>query len=263
MTRLPGKTTLQSCFSKFSALGLALSFLSRLLPGRAASKEEMSATLCWYPLAGLILGLILALPFYFLQCFGFTASGNKVFLWGLLFSIAHVWLTRALHWDGWADIFDALGSGKNGEEFYKILKDSRIGAFGALSLVLGFSCMLIGSSYCLEAGKWPALVFALVTGRCAVAPLAFGLKAAPASVLGALHCACAKRVNVASAILSAALCGIICVGFEAAAPALLAAFGGLVPLRRLAVKHGGINGDFMGFAVVWGELIVLLTAATV
>jgi adenosylcobinamide-GDP ribazoletransferase len=240
---------------------LAISFLSRLLPGRAASAEDISASLFWYPPAGLILGLILALPFFFLQQLAFFSSGHAVFLWGLLFTVAHAWLTRALHWDGWADIFDALGSGKAGREFYAVLKDSRIGTFGALSLILGLFGMICASSLCLQAGSWPALVFAVVLGRSLVAPLAFGLKAAPESILGALLCARANLPAAVSAFCFAGLCGILCLGFARTSAALLVAAPGLVFLRRLAARQGGLNGDFMGFAIVWGELGALFTAA--
>jgi adenosylcobinamide-GDP ribazoletransferase len=246
---------------KLNSLFLAISFLSRLLPGRAAGKEEMSASLFWFPVAGLLLGLVLALPFFFLQNFTRLASGHGVLLEGLLYTAAHAWVTRALHWDGWTDVFDALGSGKEGREFYRVLKDSRTGTFGALALFLGLTGMVLASAGCLEAGKWPVLIFAVVLGRCMAAPLTFGLAAAPESTLGALFRARGVWTDVAPAVCFALLCGLVCAGFAQTIRAALAAVCGIALLRRLAAKHGGLNGDFIGCAIVWGELGALLTGA--
>jgi adenosylcobinamide-GDP ribazoletransferase len=246
---------------KLKSLFLAISFLSRLLPGRAADEEEMSSSLFWFPVAGLLLGLLLALPFFFLQNFTRLTSGHGVLLGGLLYTAAHAWLTRALHWDGWADIFDALGSGKERRDFYRVLKDSRIGTFGALALFLGLAGMVFAAAGCLEAGKWPTLIFAAVLGRCMVAPLTFGLAAAPESTLGALFRARAIWPDVAPAVCFALLCGLVCAGLAQTIQATLAAACGIALLRRLAVKHDGLNGDFIGCTIVWGELGALLAGA--
>lgn len=244
---------------------LALSFLSRLAPGRVAAESEISASLAWYPLAGLALGLALALPFALLgQAFPILMAG-KAWLAGLAFTALHAWLTRALHWDGWADLFDAMGGGHSPEAFRKILKDSRLGAFGGIALALGLAGMLVGSVYCLTVGAWPALVWAVLLGRCLVAPLVYGAQAMPGSSLGRLMLrdkdAGRQGLLPLLSLAFALLAGLACVKVTAALAGLALGLAGVLFLRRLAARQGGMNGDYMGAAITWGELAGLLTAA--
>ncbi|MDR1124742.1 MAG: adenosylcobinamide-GDP ribazoletransferase [Deltaproteobacteria bacterium] len=249
---------------------LALSFLSRLAPARLAAEGEIAASLAWYPLAGLVLGLALALPFALPlvllgQTFPFFPAA-QAWLAGLAFTALHAWLTRALHWDGWADLFDAMGGGHTPETFQKILKDSRLGAFGGIALALGLAGMLLGSSSCLAAGAWPALLWAVLLGRCLVAPLAWQAKPMPGSSLGRLLLRPARSTRHAAlapitAPVFALLAGFACVGVPTALAALAAALAGVLFLRRLAARQGGLNGDYLGAAITWGELAGLLTAA--
>ena len=81
-------------------------------------------------------------PFFFFlsACFSllFQIILNNYLLSALVFLFCGCLLIRGLHHDGLADVADAFGSGKRGEEFRKILKDSRIGSFGALALIFYF-----------------------------------------------------------------------------------------------------------------------------
>ena len=54
----------------------------------------------------------------------------------LLSTIGGVWLTGAFHEDGFADVADGYGGGWNAQQILDIMKDSRVGAFGAISLML-------------------------------------------------------------------------------------------------------------------------------
>ncbi len=54
----------------------------------------------------------------------------------LLCMVATVWLTGAFHEDGLADVADGLGGSRDRARALEIMKDSRIGAFGAIALVL-------------------------------------------------------------------------------------------------------------------------------
>ena len=86
-----------------------------------------------YPFVGAVL-------FFLSACFSllFQIILNNYLLSALVFLFCGCLLIRGLHHDGLADVADAFGSGKRGEEFRKILKDSRIGSFGALALIFYF-----------------------------------------------------------------------------------------------------------------------------
>lgn len=238
-----------------SEFTLALSFLSRLVPGRAADESEISASVRWYPLAGLVIGLVLALPF------ALGLAAGKPLLQGVLFGIFYLWLTRALHLDGLADLCDALGSGRHSDEFYAVMKDSRSGVFGVAAVAAAFMAISVGAVYSLEFGRWPVLIWAMVMGRSVVSPLAALASPAQQGGLGRTVYAGASGQALAIALGMALLLGIICAGFWATLM-VFAASGAIVwYISRIAEREGGISGDFFGAAIVLTEAATLLVCA--
>jgi len=143
-------------------LKLALSFLTTIpFPTIGlVSDEEMSRTVAFFPLVGLIVGGV-NLVVYLL---GLSFWSPAVAAW--LWLITNALITGGLHLDGWIDTFDALGSRKSRSEMLVIMKDSRIGAMGGIAAVL-----LIGLKWSLlvESSAVPVLVFlAPIIGRSAV-----------------------------------------------------------------------------------------------
>ncbi len=231
---------------------LALSFLSRLAPARTATEKDLAASVAYYPAAGAILGLVVVAPFFF----GLASGSPWVQAW--LYVVLNAWLTRALHWDGWADLFDALGSAARGEKFQTILKDSRLGAFGAIGLTLGLGGQVILAAAHFQSGDLLTLLWAPILGRCAVSPLALLAPAAPWSGLGRLACAGANKSALAASGLFAIGGGLMCVNPGDLLPGLLICLAGIYGLARAARREGGLNGDFFGAAIIWGELSALL-----
>lgn len=234
---------------------IALSFLSRLVPGREADETEMAAAVKWYPLAGLLLSLVLALPF------ALGLAEGKPLLQGILFTAFYIWLIRALHWDGLADLFDALGSGRHGEEFRTVMKDSRIGVFGVVAIVVGLFAFTVGATYSLELGRWPVLVWAIVTGRSVVSLLACIAPPAEERGLGSIVYAGSDGPAVPVAIGLSLLLGFISVGFLSTLVVFLLAGGILWWLSGIAGREGGISGDYFGAAIVLTEICALLVPA--
>ncbi len=232
----------------------ALSFLSRLAPARIYAEREMGRSLRFYPPAGLALGLAAVAPLFL----GLWAG--KPLLQSWFFVVWLAFLTRALHWDGWADLFDALGSGKRGEKFFEVLKDSRIGVFGGVALALGLLGQFILVYYCLEANGagLAALVWAVLAGRCCVAPLFARAGTASCSSLGRLIGAGLDGGALYVSVVFAFVAGGLCVGFQAMLFGFLIASAGVIWLGRVARREGGLNGDFIGAGIIWGEFSALL-----
>jgi adenosylcobinamide-GDP ribazoletransferase len=92
--------------------------------------------MAFFPWVGLLIGLLLAIA-YFLLSLLFSKS---LVLWLTLGCLAL--LTRGLHLDGFADTIDGFASGGPKEKILQVMRDSRIGAFGAVGLIL-----LIGAKY--------------------------------------------------------------------------------------------------------------------
>jgi adenosylcobinamide-GDP ribazoletransferase len=111
---------------------IALGFLTRIPIPRAVafSAENLNAAARYFPLVGLLVGAFAALIY-----------GVAILLWppslAILLSMgATILLTGAFHEDGWADSCDGFGGGWDRERILAIMKDSRIGIYGALGLGL-------------------------------------------------------------------------------------------------------------------------------
>ena len=112
----------------------ALGFLSRLpLPGRFFEGHDgsMRQTSGLFGLAGAITALVPALLLTILLHFG-----AKPELAALLATALQIALTGGLHEDGLADCADGMGGGRTRERMLEIMKDSRLGAYGGLALIL-------------------------------------------------------------------------------------------------------------------------------
>lgn len=111
----------------------ALMFYSRIPVGKINySEERLAQSLRYFPLVGIIVGSIGA---------GIFVLANIVFPHSLsvIFAlVAMIATTGALHEDGVADFFDGFGGGYTKERILAIMKDSHIGAYGVIALVLLF-----------------------------------------------------------------------------------------------------------------------------
>ena len=111
---------------------LALSFYTRIPLKKQLdySSENMNKSTRFFPLIGLIVGGIGALVFW-------GASFVLPQLVAVILSIAAtIYATGAFHEDGFADFCDGFGGGYTKEKIITIMKDSRIGTYGAAGLLL-------------------------------------------------------------------------------------------------------------------------------
>ena len=110
---------------------LALQFLS-IIPVkiRRIDERRMSGSVVYFPLVGLLLGLILTGANNFL-CF----LGLEHLFINIILIVFLIFLTGGMHLDGLADTIDAFSSRKNKEEMLGIMRDSSIGAMAALGLI--------------------------------------------------------------------------------------------------------------------------------
>ncbi|QHA04233.1 adenosylcobinamide-GDP ribazoletransferase [Streptomyces broussonetiae] len=166
-------------------------------------------------------------------------------------------LTRGLHLDGLADTADGLGSGKPAEDALRIMKQSDIGPFGVITLVLTLLAQIAVLAQ-LYGDSWTrgavAAVTSAVTARLALTLAArTGVPAARPEGLGA---AVAGVVPVRDALAATVVCTLAAAaggGFlgihgvvRAALAVLLALAVAELLLRRCLRRFGGVTGDVFG-----------------
>jgi adenosylcobinamide-GDP ribazoletransferase len=231
---------------------LALGFLTRLAPALRADGSDMGKAAFHYPSAGIVLGAVLALA-----CDLFPGQ-PLIRAWG--YAVLSLWLTRALHLDGLADVLDALGSGKHGEEFRQTLKDSRTGAFGAAGITAFLAGQIILAAAILESGRIAPLFFAPVYGRCLPILFTTLAPAHPEAGLGAILAAAPRKAAAAFELFCALGGGLFCLSPSGLFLCLALTAPCLLALARTARREGGYNGDFLGAAILAGEICALLAA---
>ena len=238
----------------FDGFFAALSFLTRLGPPRIVPADVFPRTLSWFPLVGLVVGALAVLP-----C-ALGLFGEYPQLQGWVIVGASLWLTRGLHADGLADIADAWGSGAAGERFWAILKDSRAGPFGVLGLVMGLGGQVLAFGLLAGQGRLGAACWCFALGRLAgLAALAVCRERARPG-LSALFAPGATRGALALAACVTAVAGLVLDSPFGMLKGALAAAVAVWLLARLSAKKNGFNGDFMGAAIVLGELAGALGA---
>ena len=238
-------------------LVLAVRFLTIVpVPGREATgAKSLGRAAWWFPAVGLALGACLVAADH-LFAFVFHPLLGSV----LLVSLWKI-LTGGIHLDGLADVLDGL-AGRDAERRLAIMRDSRIGVFGAAGLVL---CVLIaaGALDALPGGRHSAaLVLAPAVGR--LGPLLIGplfRAATPGQGAGATFL---EGLSPWAAPLWIA-------GLWILSAVLLGPWGGLLLSLALATvllwavflvsRLGGLTGDALGSSVELGELATLVAAA--
>jgi adenosylcobinamide-GDP ribazoletransferase len=236
---------------------LALRFLSRLpLPGEemARFEQDLPRALAFFPLAGAILGGITALV---------LMGAVQLFPLALAVVLAlafDAWLTRGLHEDAVADLCDGLGGGRTPEDVQRIMKDSRIGAFGALGL--GFAVALRGVGLvAVEEPARAALALVVAGAAARLMMLTVLLCVPPLPGLGARVAEAMDGRRFVQALLLAAPVFLLGAWMAPAALAI-AGFASILFLawyRALLLRRlGGSTGDAAGAAGYAGLIIVTL-----
>lgn len=235
---------------------LATSFLTRLpLPDVAYSDEAMARATRLYPVVGLGIGLALALVLWALA----ALFPHPVAV--LLTLAIGIRLTGALHEDGLADTGDGLGGGWTREQALEIMRDSRIGTYGALALGLTLAIKATALSFLPLGWAMAALIAGHALGRVAIlrviATLAYARPQGAGDFLDRTR-PDPGPVPWVVAALTGLLLGLW-IGLWPAFVALAAAWAGMAAMRRRTrVKLDGYTGDTLGATEQTVETLVPL-----
>lgn len=230
----------------------ALAFLTRLPMPRLEAAHFARAP-GWFAMAGLAFGAALAAVWML-----------AALIWppvvvALVIVAIGLLLTGALHEDGLADTFDGLGSGRPAERALEILRDSRIGAFGALALGVA-----LGLRVAALAALGPMAPVALVAGQgLSRAGMTLVLRAGPYLRASGAGTGMTGPLGSGGVPLALAVLVAMALAVHAFGPGALIGLAGAGlaawMLRRWALRRiGGITGDILGAVQVLGDLAFLL-----
>ena len=232
----------------------AWAFLTRL-PGGAhpETDRDLGRSVPWFPVVGAVVGALSGAVYWALH------GPLGALLAAVLAVATGAVVTGCFHEDGLADTVDALG-GTSRARRLEIMKDSRVGAFGVVALVLSTLVRVFAVSSLAPDDGLVALVVAHMLGR-AVAVAMMGLAPAAAGTgLGHSYTAHLPRTwtTVAVIITSAAAASLGLPG----AVSLTAAGAGAALVALIAWRaFGGVTGDVLGATEQVAEMAVLVSAA--
>lgn len=237
----------------------ALRFFTRLpVPAWVGhSQDQLDQASRYFPLVGLLVGAIGALV---TETAAFLFPVSLAILLGMA---ATLLATGAFHEDGLADAIDGFGGGWDKAQVLTIMKDSRIGSYGAIGIGLALLGKYTALAEIDAAFEPPFLAVALVAGhgvsRLAAASLIHGLtyaredataKSKPlATRLSAGGLACAALFGLGPALL---------LGWSALLPLALVALTTLLAARYFQRRIGGYTGDCLGATQQLAELAFYL-----
>ena len=237
---------------------LLLQFMTRIpTPKMEYEPKKLGRAMKWFPVIGMLIGVILYYSFIILN--QFFDSPEVI---AILIILLEIVLTGGLHLDGLADTFDGIFSFRSKKRMLEIMKDSRIGSNGALSLIIYFALKgtLLKEVISVDAAPYFLLVMPVIARfnsvlNCGVA------KYARSNGMGK-HIV--EETNMISVMISFIITGAFSyyfIGLIGIYALLVVSILGIYFAKLMERKIGGITGDTLGAVVEMSTIIVLLVGA--
>lgn len=213
------------------------------------NEKNIRYSIFFLPLVGGIIGALGGLIYYLISPY------NKLIA-SFLALLATIIGTGGLHLDGLSDTFDGFLSHRDKERTLEIMKDSRIGAFGVLSIVLMilFKFILLYSTPNLPL----AIILSFANSRLVVARIISYKKNARPGGLGELfHKSNPKSLMIASGIIYIAI--LIFLDIRYIIPLIITFLAGEYVSHVAYKKIDGLTGDVYGAIIELGDAISLFS----
>lgn len=245
----------------------SIGFLSRLpVPDRFFDNEhsELSETAGYFAIAGALISIPAAAIASVLSVF----DVNSMLIAAIVLTIQTI-VTGALHEDGLSDSADGLWGGKNKDKILEIMRDSRLGTYGTLTLILTFLLKFTALSHLLDSidPLSIAIVIIVIGGISRAAMLWHWKKLPPARDNGLAHGAGEPSNDAMNIIFASAFVFMLCL--------FIAPFGIVIILaatlftgflchfftRLVKEKIDGHTGDTIGATQQLAEIALIVTLA--
>lgn len=220
--------------------------------------ESIKHMMKFYPVIGAIVGIIWSLIYYLMNIICVP-----IVLKSVIIMIVPFVVTGMLHLDGFMDVCDAILSRRDKEEKLRILKDSKIGAFAVISLLILFFLQFGGIYSIVEKNvQFYILLLIPITSRSIVAYFLLSRRTIKESTLGTyfkkgtnIH----DRIIMIIAFLIVLTVAFLLINNKGIILILLISIGVTWAVEKCRKEFGGISGDVAGFALVIGEVVGILT----
>ena len=223
----------------------------------AATGSEVARASWTFPVVGAVIGLIGALAYWLGD-----KMGLPPFVAATLAVAATMLATGCLHEDGLADTVDGFGGGGTAERKLEIMRDSRLGTYGACALFLSLMLRAGAIASLVEPHLVTSALFAAHAGARATLPM-FMRRVPPARADGLSADAGRPPWGTpAIAVLLGLVALVIGLGFGGALIAIALLVLGVSLLASISIRQvGGQTGDVLGAVEQAGEILILLVAA--
>ncbi len=239
-------------------IAVAIGLLTRLPVKLPQSAYQRGAQAAWaFPVVGLVLAGAVSACAGLALWLGFAPEAAAVIALGL-----SVMMTGGLHEDGLADSADGLWGGWDRDRRLEIMKDSHIGSYGVIALVLTLGAQWWALSALLEArgAFWPLLAAATLS-RAAMPVLMSALDHARSTGLSHAQGRPSWGVTVIGCLIAA---GIAVIGAGGTGVTLICVAAGITAAMAMLAhrKIGGQTGDILGATQKITEVALLLVLAS-
>lgn len=234
---------------------IALMLLTRLPAGRVGEPVPAMRDAVWaYPVAGLAVGLVGAIGLSVAHGLGLPSLPAA-----LLALAAMALATGAMHEDGLADMADGFGGGQTRERKLEIMRDSRIGTYGVLALVLVVGLRASALSAMPQGWSGAFAVIACAAASRGLLPAVMALMP-PARDDGLGRSAGSpERSRAGNALAIGLVTLLLLLPFTPALAAMVAGAGTALAVSLLARRQiGGLTGDTLGATQILAETAMWL-----
>lgn len=238
----------------------ALQMFTRLPAPRwvGFAEEWLPAAVRYFPAIGVVVSAVCIAVFWI------TAIVLPQPLAVLLSMAAGIYLTGAFHEDGFADVCDGFGGGRQASQVVDIMRDSRVGAYGVVGVVLLMATKAVSLTWLSAAQVMAALLVAHPASRCLAAALIWRMDyvgdQGKAHFLVRRISTTAFWVSATAAILPIAVCVVMTwLTWKALLVAMLCGIIATVFLGRMFFRRiGGYTGDCLGAVQQLSEVAIYL-----
>ena len=220
------------------------------------SEDELAASTPWFPVVGITIGLIASLAWL---------GGNL--LWGphlaaIAAVTAAIVTTGAFHEDGLADSADGIGGAFEVEKKLAIMRDSRIGTYGSVALIIVIISKMTVLALVQPSMIIATLIAAHVIARWTSVPLIYNNTYVREQGTGKPFAATVTKNRLICSSLFTLLVAVLCVQFKVIVILIAVTIFLYVAQTWLRRKLGGITGDTLGAVNSLTELVVYLVLTT-